>query len=44
MSLESAKMPRLIDKLEAKAEETRDVLEKDDVAEKKIIKKASKKK
>lgn len=44
MSLESAKLPRLIDKLEAKAEEVRSVLENGDTKDKKIIKKASKKK
>ena len=44
MSLTSAKLPRLIDKLEAKAEEVRASLEKDDTEVKKIIKKASKKK
>lgn len=44
MSLESAKMPRLIDKLEANAEAAREALEEKDAEAKKIIKKASKKK
>lgn len=43
MSLESAKMPRLIDKVEAAAEKVQEKLEKKDAEKAKVIKKSAKK-
>lgn len=44
MSLQSARLPTLLDKHEEQAENLREELEKEDEEEKKVIKKKSKKK
>lgn len=44
MSLSDARMPRLIDKIEAKAEEIRTKAEQKDIEAEKVIKKVAKKK